>query len=267
MKNALLFVTIACVGGVAGCWGGESAAPEDSAGAPNGGIEFEAEDGTTVFAKLRQADGDAIGVILMFHQAGSNMHEYDPIAPRVVAFGYDCLTVDLRAGGDMWDSVNRTAAQFSAQQGYLDAYQDLEAALAWAVEEEYETILAWGSSYSASLALRLAAENGSVDGVLSFSPGEYFDTEGLVAGWNSEIGVPCLFAATSQELQGGAYDIYDAAPKTDVRNGDMMFGANTGVHGSSTLYEELNPDSNELYWSGVEQFLLSIESGGRAFGG
>ncbi|MCH7945273.1 MAG: hypothetical protein IIC73_04565, partial [Armatimonadetes bacterium] len=127
-----------------------------------------------------------------------------------------------------------------------------------------ETILAWGSSYSASLVLRLASEHASVDGVLSFSPGEYFDPEGLVAGWNSEVTVPCLFAATSAELLAGVYDIHDAAPNTDI---NMAFGAKTGKHGSSTLHEELNPDSNAMYWKGVERYLLSIESGGAAFGG
>ena len=267
MKNALQFVMIACVASVAGCWGGEGDGQDESAGGPSGGIRLEAADGTTVFAELHRADDKAKGVVLMFHQAGSNLHEYDPIAPRVVDLGYDCLTVDQRAGGNMWNSVNRTVAQFSTDQSYSDAYPDLEAALAWAEGQEYETILAWGSSYSASLVLRLAAENGSVDGVLSFSPGEYFDTEGLVAGWNSEISVPCLFAATSAELQGGAGDIYNAAPKTDMRIGDMMFGAKTGRHGSSTLHEELNPDSNGMYWKGVERYLLSIESGGAAFGG
>ncbi|MCH8979084.1 MAG: dienelactone hydrolase family protein, partial [Armatimonadetes bacterium] len=198
MKNALLLVMIACL---VGCTGGGGEQPEER----EGGLHLKAEDGTTVFAELHPVDGEAKGVILMFHQAGSNMHEYDPITPRVVELGYDCLTVDQRAGGDMWNSVNRTAAQFSAEQSYSDAYPDLEAALAWAEGEEYETILAWGSSYSASLVLRLAAENGSVDGVLSFSPGEYFDSEGLVAEWNSEVGVPCLFAATPQELVAGVY--------------------------------------------------------------
>lgn len=264
MKGLLLPVLVACVLPVAGCKGGDSA---DDGRFVSDGIELSAADGTTVFSKLTKVDDEPRGVILLFHQAGSNMHEYDPIAPRLGARGYDCLAVDLRAGGDMWDSVNRTAAQFSDSQGYLDAYQDLEAALAWAEDEDYELILAWGSSYSASLVLRLAAEHGSVDGVLSFSPGEYFDSEGLVAGWNSEVGVPCLFAATPRELVAGVYDIHDTHPDTVERNGDIVFGDKDGVHGSSTLHKDRNPGTSEFYWERVERFLHSIESGGTAFGG
>ena len=92
-------------------------------------------------------------------------------------------------------------------------------------------------------------------------------TEGLVAGWNSEIAVPCLFAATSAELQAGVWEIFDAHPDTDIRNGDIGYGTKDGKHGSSTLHKDLNPASSESYWDQVERYLLSIESDGKAFGG
>ena len=58
------------------------------------------EAGGKVFGDLYRAKSSTRGLILMFHQAGSNYTEYSGIAPRVAALGWDCLAVDQRSGGD-----------------------------------------------------------------------------------------------------------------------------------------------------------------------
>ena len=250
---------------VAGCSGKDA---EELNMASFDGTTFTASDGTTVVARLVPATGNATGVILMFHQAGSNMHEYDPIALRVAEWGWDCLKVDLRSGGDMWDEANLTRSQFSKDQSFSDAYLDMEAALEWAVGKEYEKIVVWGSSYSASLVLKLAAENPSVAGVVSCSPDEYrklypggtYSADGtLVADWNAQIEVTVFFTATFAEIEGGLRDIYEAAPKTEEREKDIMVGHRLGVHGSSAFREDRNSDSSDLYWTGLRGYFDVLE--------
>lgn len=194
-------------------------------------------------------------VVLMFHRAGSNMHEYDPIAERIAKMGYDCLKVDQRSGGDMWGEQNVTKKQYASEQSYLDAYQDMVAVLKYA-REEWARVIVWGSSYSASLVLRLAAEYpDDVAAVLSFSPGEYFEQPGLVASWNAKVKAPRFFAATSAEINGGVLEIYQAA--TDLK-GSHLIGFSDGVHGSQTLREDECPERWQDYWSGVESFFQEI---------
>jgi dienelactone hydrolase len=230
-------------------------------------IEVRAEGGTNVHTELVRSKVGAKGVVLMFHQAGSNLHEYDPIAVRVASLGWDCLKVDQRSGGAMWGAKNETAAQFSGDADYMAAYADLEAALGWAKGEGYDKVIAWGSSYSASLVLLLASEHKSVDAVVSFSPGEYFDKDGTVSAWNSKVTVPCFFAATSEELISEVYDLVDTKPESAGRGLDVVFGTKDGVHGSSALREDKNPADFRAYWEHLERFLRSFESGGKNFGG
>ena len=223
-----------------------------------GTMSFAAADGVEVHSRLYKATGQANGVVLMFHQAGSNMHEYDPIVPRVTAEGWDCLTVDQRSGGTMWEHTNLTAQAAGGDQPYEDAYPDLVAALTWAEGEGYDRILAWGSSYSASLVFRLAAEHESVTAVLSFSPGEYFDEEGVVAKWASQVKVPCFIGATPEEFFNEVEPIKDARVASPANSLDMAFGLGDGVHGSSTLREDKAPKAYEKYWQWVRRFLDSL---------
>ena len=55
---------------------------------------------------------------------------------------------------------------------YCDVYPDLEAALAFALEEAgVSQVIIWGSSYSASLVYRLAAEHpNEVSALVAASP-------------------------------------------------------------------------------------------------
>lgn len=218
-------------------------------------FELKAADGQAVFARFYPADGQAKGVVLMFHQARSNMEEYTPIAPRVAKLGYDCVTIDQRSGGDMWGAKNRTAARYAGANDFQAAYADLEGALTWAQGQKYKKIVAWGSSYSASLTLRLASEHSAISAVLVFSPGEYFGQNGLVAGWNAKVRVPALFAFTKDESINGGLKLYDAAGDFPGRKRDVMVMSKDGVHGSSALREDRNPKSNATYWASVELFL------------
>ena len=250
MRRLALFALAVAL---AGCKGNKPAQPPLV-----GKTEVTAADGTGVNTKLVTGKGERKGIVVMFHQAGSNLHEFDPISPRLVDLGWDCLLVDQRSGGEMWGSDNKTAAQFEGKQSYLDAYQDMEAALEWAQKRGYKKTLVLGSSYSASLVLRLAAEHSGIAGVMCFSPGEYFDQPGLVAGWAAKATAPVFFASTSDEMSNGVMEIYNARAENPAHKMDSAYASSKGVHGASTLREDKADGAAEEYWQHVEGFFSSL---------
>lgn len=81
-------------------------------------------------------------------------------------------------GGNLY-GTNRTVAMLGQSQSYLAAQRDLDAAITWA-EKTFPglPVIAWGSSYSASLVFLAAANHpGEIAKLLAFSPGEYFSEE------------------------------------------------------------------------------------------
>ncbi len=188
----------------------------------------------------------------MFHQAGSNAGEYETIAPAIAALGFDCIAVDQRSGGAMWGRTNRTASK-SGSGEFLDAYSDLVGALHFAQAAKYSTILAWGSSYSASLVLRLASENPGIRGVLVFSPGEYMEDTTVVTKWATGVTVPVFFACTPEELPDGRSQIAGALSSQS----HVVVALPGGVHGSSTLIPAKSTAAAD-YMAKVKSFLAGF---------
>lgn len=240
---------------------GEKAA-ENEKETEMGGISFRASDGTEVYAGLYPVtEGVNAPIVLLFHQARSNSGEYEPIAKRLVSMGINAIAVDLRSGGEMWGRKNKTAEAFRTDPGYLAAYRDMEAALDWVKKQGYSKIAVMGSSYSASLALRLAAEHPEINAVMAFSPGEYGELKGQVRGWNERVKVPVLFACTKDELREVRV-YYDTRNKSPLRSKyDLLISEEEGVHGASTLREDKNPDGYQFYWAGLEGFLEQWKKG------
>lgn len=212
-------------------------------------VTFPAADGVTVHADYRpQAGGD---VIVLFHQAGASLHEYDPIAPRLNALGYSTLAVSQRAGGGYFGGTNATAEGVGGSPDYLDAYPDLEAALAWA-QGKGPKVIVWGSSYSSSLVFKLAAEHPKdVAAVLSFSPGEYFGPAFSVKDAAAQVKAPVFVTSASDSGEvAAAKEIISAVPGAKTQ-----FVPKRGTHGSSTLREDQNPRGAAENWTAVEAFL------------
>lgn len=260
--KSLLLVPIACL--IVGCANPSAANKNAPAPSQEGAkqITFKATDGNTVFADLYSAPDHTSSLVLMFHQAGSNSGEYAQISPRVAKWGFDCLAVNLRNGDDMFPSGNPTAKQYKGTPTYLEAYNDMSGALQWAESQQYQTIVAWGSSYSASLVFNLASENAGpsqkLKALVSFSPGEYFDDKNLVKSWARLVQMPVFFACTPEEMPQGRIDIYNAL----ARNPRSLIQAIDGsVHGSSTLLPEKAPKAAPLYWKTLEAFLQPFASG------
>lgn len=214
-------------------------------------VSFTTSDGITVYGDY-YAGPDAKGpVILAFHQADSSRLEYREIAPRLVKSGFSVLAIDQRSGGE----DNRTAKESKAFWTYTDALPDLEAALTWArAKHPKAKILAWGSSYSASLAIILAAEHKDVAGVLAFSPGEYFDGKPSVRAAAKKVTAPVFITSRGDKEQVIAKLILEALSSKDKT---QFIPKNIGVHGSSALFQPQG--KSDEYWTAVETFLAKFK--------
>ena len=232
----------------------ESAPVEEQAPQP---VTLTAPDGVTVYGTYYPV-ANARAVILLFHQAGSSKDEYTTIAPQLQRAGFAALAIDQRVGGSLY-GTNQTMAAYKGKTDYLGALPDLEAALAWAKDKaQGRPILLWGSSYSASLVFLVAASKsaeGSVKGVLAFSPGEYFDDKTMVEKAAAKLTLPVFVtsANTLQEEQE-AKAILSATKSTDRQ----QFSPKAGVHGSSTLIAAKNPGGADDNWQAVFAFLKRV---------
>ncbi len=215
-----------------------------------------AGDGVAVHADFQ---GDVPGtrpLMILFHQAGSNRHEYDPVVPGLQALGCDTLAVDQRSGGGMWNAENQTVAALGKATGYGAAYPDFEAALAWGEAAGADTIVVMGSSYAASLVIELAANHpDTVDGVISFSPGEYFSTGRRIRDAAARLTVPVFVsqASTPGEVAAAA-DIVAEVPEGLA----TQFEARLAPHGASALRNDTNPEGEAEVWAAVTAFLAGI---------
>ena len=222
-------------------------------------VEFKSADGLTITADLYQVSRDKLTpFIVLFHQAGWSRGEYLEIAPRLNKLGYNCLAVDARSGGVINDVKNTTAALAEKKKlgmNYVDALPDLVASLQY-VRKEYATgkLVAWGSSYSSALVLKVAGDHPKlVDGVLSFAPGEYFERLGQPSDWirqsAKKIKVP-VFITSAKKEQPNWQPLFDVIPE-----GKKYFylPETAGNHGSRALWSKF--DDNKGYWIAVEAFL------------
>lgn len=222
-------------------------------------VIFPSEDGLPVTATVYAPHAGAeTPVIVLFHQAGASRGEYLEIAPWLNRLGYNCLAVDQRSGGGMNGVVNQTAQRAENKNlpaGYIDALPDIRAALRYARKHYGERgVLAWGSSYSAALVLQLAGTSpGLADGVLAFSPGEYFRRAGKSATWIRDsarhIRVPVFIASARDEA--GEWAAIVAAIESEHKV--AFVPATAGRHGARALWSQYRDST--AYREAVQAFL------------
>jgi len=240
-------------GGSGGSSGADTPKPTALPAEPEA-VELRAADGVVVHGLLHAAAADrSAPIILLFHQAASNAAEYQPIAPRLAALGYHALAIDQRSGGRRFGRDNRTVQAKGKSTAFGPAYRDLTAALAWARERGHERVIVWGSSYSAALVFRLAAEHpDELAAVLAFSPGEYMGGKSTVARWAREVTVPVFVTSAPKEAEAAAAIALAVGEKA------QQHVPAKGVHGSSILRPDRNPTGHQAVWTAVEAFLRRV---------
>jgi alpha-beta hydrolase superfamily lysophospholipase len=229
-------------------------------------VQFSTGDGITVFGDLYMSpEGKSAPVILLFHQGGSDARgEYTDIAARLLDNGYNILAIDQRKGGKLFGGVNRTmAAADQTDYNFCDAYPDLEATLSYVRESGYSgPLAAWGSSYSAALAIQLGAKNkDEITAVLGFSPASGKPLAGCMPGqYLADLRVPTLALRPQSEFEN---ESVQAQMKEFEHFGVQTYVADPGVHGSSMLNAERVGASTEATWQVVLEFLATSLAGQR----
>lgn len=222
-------------------------------------INFKSIDGLLITADAYTPHNRASApLIVLFHQAGSSRGEYDEIAPRLNKLGFNCIAVDLRSGDYSRGKDNETmilASKKNLPTSYADALPDVIASLRYARKHYTDSkIIAWGSSYSASLSLKVAGDHPElVDGVIAFSPGEYFSHVGKSKTWIRDsarnITAPTFITSAKNESADWAA-IYDVIA---IDNRQNFIPETVGKHGSKALWEKYN--DSPAYWNAVTGFL------------
>lgn len=228
-------------------------------------ISFYTSDSINIFGDLYIADPD-LPIILLFHQGGSNARgEYKSIIPELVKEPFNILAIDQRRGGQYFGSYNRTLTQiedhsYSNPYSYCDAYNNLEAALNFVIESGFKgKRILWGSSYSASLAIQLAAKRPrDVAGVLAFSPASGPPMEGCIPFEFLEgLPVPCLLLRPPNEMDS---EQSKAQFGLATQYGHQTYVPEYGVHGSSMLVAERVGMEVSETWKVVRSFLSEVVS-------
>ncbi len=235
------------------------AAASCAAAAPTSGtVTFRSADGIAVTADVYAPNPKEAPFIVLCHQAGWSRGEYKELAPWLASLGYNCMAIDQRSGGKINGVDNQTlieALKAGKDTGYPAAEQDIVAAVEYARKKIAKgKIVLWGSSYSSSLALVVAAKNpGIVDAVVSASPGEYFGEYGLSKNWVREhagrLAIPALVMGAANERQQEEM-IFDAI--ADSRK-ELFVPPSGGRHGSSALWQR--NAGHEAYREAVAAFL------------
>jgi dienelactone hydrolase len=214
-------------------------------------VTFPAKDGLTVTADWYPVD-NRLPVILLCHQAGSSRGEFAETALKLNKFGFNCMAVDLRSGKEVNGIKNETAAaakKLKKGQSYLDAEQDILAAIDYLVQKYDKNIVLLGSSYTASLVLKIANENAHVLGVAAFSPGEYFDEKDFVAKHIKGLAKPVYVTSSKAEADEVTELVKDVTSRIKVQYIPMS----AGEHGAKVLWA--SQPSNEEYWITLMSFL------------
>jgi len=219
-------------------------------------IIITADDGLLITADLYEIDAKK-PYILLFHQAGFSRGEYKETTQKIIKFGYNCLAVDLRSGGEV-NYIQNNTALLAVQKGfptdYLSSEKDILAAIRWAKERSKKPVILFGSSFSASLCLVIAKDNPDVKAVIAFSPGEFFTDQFFVKEKLVDFQKP-IFIASSKRENPFIVDMLSLVHPSIKTI--FVPEKGQGEHGSKSLWKS-NPNNNE-YWLALTMFFSKIK--------
>jgi len=217
-------------------------------------VIFTAKDGLEVTADLYTIS-DSATWILLCHQAGWSRGEYKETATKLNKLGFNCMAIDQRSGGEINGIVNETHKKALSQKlsvNYIDAKQDIEAAIEYLSNKTTKSFVLLGSSYSATLVLLIGKDNDNIKAIISCSPGEYY--EGFnIAKMISGIRKPVWVTSSKNE----AKSVTMLFKGVDAKYYTQFIPVKNGEHGSRALWEEKL--DHEEYWNALIPFLEKIK--------
>jgi dienelactone hydrolase len=214
-------------------------------------INIQSQDEVTITGDWYPVNSES-QTILLCHQNGFSRGEYQETAVKLNKLGFNCLAIDLRVGAQVNGVVNETAKDAKSKnksQHTIDAEQDITAATDWIYQKYSRRIILLGSSYSASLCLKVAKENDHVFAVAAFSPGEYFDNKELISKAVSGMKKPVFLTSSKEEAAGVTELTKDIISLVKVQ----YIPRGAGDHGSKVLWS--SAPENQDYWAALISFL------------
>ncbi len=195
--------------------------------------------------------------ILLFHTEQSSRGEFGVIAERFIKMQYNCIAVDIRTGnkhGFVKNETSGRALDNGIDRELEDGEKDIIASLNYVRSISDNNIIILGSSSSASLSLKIAAEEEDITAVIALSPGEFFQPEFEVRSIFENYKIPVFIAGNKSE-EPYLVDIFSDLKeeyKTMITASENTRGRGTGL-----LLEE-NPANNE-YWFSILIFIKSLK--------
>jgi len=219
------------------------------------------KEGRPVSGAIYSADlPETAPIIALFHQGGSNGRgEYGPLIPWLNENGFRAIAWDLRKGGDLYGSKNRTATDADEDAGFCDAWSDMDAAVDFSTRLASDSpLIVWGSSYSGSLVFRAAAEIEGVDAVIAFSPASGGPMADCRAGlYADDVDVPAYVLRPASEMERDS----SQTQKAELEAAGVAFTVvENGIHGSSMLVDERTEYDMTPVRAEVMKWLKSIEA-------
>jgi len=221
-------------------------------------ITFLSRDSLEITADLYMAKED-LPYLILFHQEGSSRGEYNETAQKLLKFNFNCLAVDLRSGNNsnyVRNETARKAMQTFKPSMFLDAGNDIEAAIDYAYNLNNQNVILIGSSFSASLCMVIGNRNPHVKAVIAFSPGEFFGDDLRLEEELDTFRIPLFITGTETELPY----IDQMLNKISKQDNVTYYRPVTlpGQHGSMALWEN-NPTKDE-YWLALLMFFNSLKN-------
>lgn len=236
----------------------QGVAPDEAMNGRATEVAATTSDGVRIFGDHYRPAAPGSPTVVLFHQAeGDARGEYGGIARRLWKEGFEVFAWDARGGGDRFGSPNRTLAALGGPppEGYCVAYRDLEAALGYVFDQgSGGPIYAVGSSYSAALVIRLAAEHGNrLAGVAPFSPAPALMDACEVKDWLPRVdGVPIVVFRPEREMKNDRVAVQTRLLR---ERGIEIFTAPRSAHGASMLNPERSVGDVEPTWQRLLKFL------------
>ncbi len=221
-------------------------------------VTFKASDGLTVTADVYMPYDKKAPMILLCHRAKWSRGEYREIAPKLNLLGFNCVAIDQRSGQAINGVENETAKlalSKGKQNRFIDAMPDIQAGIDYVTKNYVQgKFILWGSSYSSSLVITMFAQNADkVNGVISFSPGEYFGSMGRSERWVSfmadGVEVPTFISCQPSE-KTKVEEIFDNIASEDKT---LFVPETPSKHGSQALYSD--SDAQKETWDALKNFL------------
>lgn len=219
-------------------------------------IVFQASDSLEVVAHLYEMDASYPYIILL-HQGNYSKGEFKDIAISLLKLKYNCLAVDLRYGGSINSVPDETAINAKDERvlrSMYDSRLDIEAAINYVYEKSNQEMILLGSSYSATLALKMGKDSPKVKAIIAYSPGEFFRNQFLIHDELEGIDKPVYIAGTQLEYTY-LKKLAELVPKKNL----VVFQPQNddGKHGAKALWK--TDKVAKEYWLSLLMFINSLK--------